>query len=418
MSQAFAAARFAHRPNHAQRWAAAVVQFVFVFCIFFMLAFPKGGIKYADIPITIGYILIAPTALIGGFKGWGKALSPSSFFVLLPCFLMAAWSAIVVSQLGGQSAGFLIAYFITLLVLPVWACFTFNVTVLQKWGPWLTKAIVFAVRFIAIYGIFLFIYKLMTGQWIEIPYLTVNAGDLGALDEKHIDRGGVFKLISTYNNGNIFGVSMLILLPLYVFLEKRKLYVPFVLLSIILTLSRTAWIGLFIAIIFYFISKGIRVVYALYFLIGTSIVILSTYGVMVAAGLESRFLTDRNLGGRSFQLEYLAQSGFLPNERTIDLPEIVYIGIVYNYGVIGLALFLGLLMAPIYRIWQQGVPFFSIGPAAAAMQGMTIYVVVAASDAAYNFIPVMMIYWMIACIGLSSADYYKALPRQRGVRRV
>ena len=78
-----------------------------------------------------------------------------------------------------------------------------------------------AVLFVSAYGIFLFFYKLGTGSFIEIPYLTVNAGDLGELEGKSIDRGGIFKLISTYNNGNVYGISILILLPLYAHLEKR-----------------------------------------------------------------------------------------------------------------------------------------------------------------------------------------------------
>ena len=53
------------------------------------------------------------------------------------------------------------------------------------------------------------------GKFIEIPFLTVNAGDYGTLEStKHINRGGYLKLISTYNNGNVYGVATLILLPL------------------------------------------------------------------------------------------------------------------------------------------------------------------------------------------------------------
>ncbi|MCK4632346.1 MAG: hypothetical protein KAT79_03695, partial [candidate division Zixibacteria bacterium] len=97
---------------------------------------------------------------------------------------------------------------------------------------------------IAVYGIFLFIYRLVTGDWIEIPFLTVNYGDLGGLDYKHINRGGIFKLISTYNNGNIYGICVLMLLPLYERLEKKGWKVWIVKASLLLTLSRTVWIGL------------------------------------------------------------------------------------------------------------------------------------------------------------------------------
>src|SRR5690606_38415621 len=85
----------------------------------------------------------------------------------------------------------------------------------------LLRALRAAVLLVSVYGIFLFFYKLLTGSFIEIPYLTVNAGDVGEMEGKSIDRGGIFKLISTYNNGNVYGISMLILLPLYAYLEPR-----------------------------------------------------------------------------------------------------------------------------------------------------------------------------------------------------
>src|SRR5690606_34127372 len=108
----------------------------------------------------------------------------------------------------------------------------------------LLRAVRMAVLLVSAYGIFLFFYKLATDSFIEIPYLTVNAGDVGELEGKSIDRGGVFKLISTYNNGNVYGISLLMLLPLYTFLEKRLSSVLTVKASLVLTLSRTVWAGL------------------------------------------------------------------------------------------------------------------------------------------------------------------------------
>ena len=54
--------------------------------------------------------------------------------------------------------------------------------------------------------------------------LTVNAGDLGELDSsKFNQRGSVSKLISTYNNGNIFGVCTLMLFPIFYEYTKSKI---------------------------------------------------------------------------------------------------------------------------------------------------------------------------------------------------
>ena len=75
----------------------------------------------------------------------------------------------------------------------------------------------------AAWGIFLFFFRPLTGHFIEIPYITVNASDYGELENtKNIARGTLFKLISTYNNGNLYGVATLLLLPLYLQLEPRR----------------------------------------------------------------------------------------------------------------------------------------------------------------------------------------------------
>ena len=88
----------------------------------------------------------------------------------------------------------------------------------------------------------------MVGRFVEIPFLTVNFHDVGTLETtKYIDRGGIFKLISTYNNGNVYGVCLLMLLPFYNSVEPSKLKRMIVKLSLLLTLSRTVWFGLFFA---------------------------------------------------------------------------------------------------------------------------------------------------------------------------
>ncbi len=73
----------------------------------------------------------------------------------------------------------------------------------------------------------------------------VNAADVGLLETtKDINRGGLFKLISTYNNGNVYGAAMLILLPLFDAIETRKWRKLFLRIALVLTLSRSVWIGL------------------------------------------------------------------------------------------------------------------------------------------------------------------------------
>jgi hypothetical protein len=261
-----------------------------------------------------------------------------------------------------------------------------------------------AIRFVTAYAIALFIYKYLTGTWIEIPYLTVNAADVGQLDEKHINRNGIYKAISTYNNGNIFGICMLIMMPLYNRIEARLIFKVIFVLALILTLSRTIWIGLLIAIPLIAISNGVKLVQAAYIIFALLFVGVMIYFVMILLGADSGFLVDRELGGRLYQFSFLTDATLLPGQRAIDLPEIVYLGIIYNYGYSGLMLFLLALLAPIWAIKSLGVEFFTKRRSSACMHGMVIYLIVAMSDAAFNYIPTMLIFWMIGAWGIWYAE--------------
>jgi len=58
---------------------------------------------------------------------------------------------------------------------------------------------------------------------IEIPYFTINAADVGEVADKYNQRGNIMKLISTYNNGNIFGVCTLMFFPLFYYNTQKSI---------------------------------------------------------------------------------------------------------------------------------------------------------------------------------------------------
>ncbi len=369
------------------------------FLFFYMIAFPKGGIKAGDVPLTIGYAFTPVLALLVASSARTLAIPIDRLLAAIPCLLLTLWSFIIVRINGYQGTGALISYFVTIAYLPIFGLITFSAPLFNNNQRLIERTFVWAFRFIVLYGIFLFIFRQTTGHWIEIPYVTVNAGDVGQLDDKYIDRGGIFKLISTYNNGNIFGLCTIMMAPLYLTFENKKILKIAMYGALFLTLSRTIWIGMTILFVVRSLTKGIRPLSLLYMIVGVLFGMIILYFLLDAVGLNLAFLTDRNLGGRVNQFSVLQDIRIIPAIPFKGLPEIVYLGMLDSFGVPGLLLFVAFLGAPPLLLWLEGALFLGVTPASACMQGMVLYMIMACADAAFGLIPVMMIFWMIAGMG-------------------
>lgn len=210
------------------------------------------------------------------------------------------------------------------------------------------------------YGVFLFFYKVFTGRFIEIPFLTVNYHDYMDLEKtKCIDRGGIFKLISTYNNGNLFGVCMLMILPLYTFLEKSFLKKGVVKVALLLTLSRTIWVGWVLYEIINIltlkeaISKKLLKLVISQTLVAFLIVLLVSF-----SPFKLDFILDRFLGNRIGQLEVLNVATFFPSRPFWGVYEVVYLGVIYSLGYVGLIAFLCAFIFPFISLFFQKAQSF------------------------------------------------------------
>lgn len=370
------------------------------FCLTYMVAFPKGGTKVLGVPITIGYLLTLVLLLVALPNFNLKRIPTSRCVIIVSALLLGLWSASIIRENGFRSGGLTLSYFISVFYLPVFAMIAFSALTMDRYWRTVERTLLFAIRFVAIYGILLFVYRQITGAWIEIPYLTVNVADLGSLDSKYIDRGGVFKLISTYNNGNLFGVSMLIVGPLYMRFEKRRAFRWLFSLALLLTLSRTVWIGLLLLSLIGAFSRGMRPSTIFYVTVGVAIALLGIWGMLALMGQELTFLFDASLGGRIGQVTGLRDAQWIPERAFRGIAEITYLGVIDGFGYVGLILFLLYLLSPIYFLYGRGTPFFSVRRDSACLQGLVIYAIVSMSDGAFSFIPVMMFYWMIAGLGL------------------
>jgi hypothetical protein len=270
------------------------------------------------------------------------------------------------------------------------------------------------------WGLLLFFTRPILGHFIQIPYFTVNAGDYGNLElTKHISRGAYYKLISTYNNGNLYGVATLILLPLYQTLEKVRWRRWTVLAALLLTLARTVWAGLMIAEALPLVSiilkqaetfpvvhlgKAARSVLALILTSGLILVALTfnSYGSLA-------FLFDPSAGGRTDRLQIFNDLTWLPTHAVRGFDEVVYVTAAETLGWIGFAAFVLIMISPLLLLLLDKTALRS-PLRRAALHGLMIYAVVAWSDGAIILIPTMAFYWFTYLIFLLGwPDEEKAL---------
>jgi hypothetical protein len=226
---------------HTLKYAYVVVTLIFLF------AFPKGGIKENSLPITWGYLLLflpCPFYLFSIAKNRIFSARLLTYLLTLP---FSVWSVLILSLSDKSSLVFVrfSSFIISFIFMPFILLLIFGDILDRLWFQKILKnTFKVCIRFVVLFGIFHFFYKLITGIYFEIPFLTINADDYGMTPTKmNLRNDYVSKLISTYNNGNIFGISMLIISPLYLSIEKRRIFVSLLGIALLLTLSRTVWIG-------------------------------------------------------------------------------------------------------------------------------------------------------------------------------
>ncbi|MEI8300081.1 MAG: hypothetical protein WCG10_00520 [Chlamydiota bacterium] len=366
----------------------------------FLLCFPKGGIKLGNIPITWGYLFFFMTLSIC------LVTRPLIFKkkTLLACLALIPFQCISLFTLlsyGTQNIGYIFSFVIHFFLMPWAFLLVFPQYIDAQTFNQILSWIKGGVFFIGSFGIFLFFYKILTGSFLEIPLLTINYHDRNELELlKCIDRGGIFKLISTYNNGNLYGVCVLMLLPIYQHLETSRYKQMLVKLSLILTLSRTIWAGLILYELCIhstystkWLIKAFKIVLSL-ITVGLSLILLTKF-----FPFSWEFLFDRFLGNRLGQFEVLHTAKWVSTKAFEEIFEIIYLGVLKSFGILGLITF---LIAMTYPIFTAPKSFLS----KPILLGLILYLIVACGDGALLLIPVMCFYWFLVFL-LNISDVYK-----------
>lgn len=256
-----------------------------------------------------------------------------------------------------------------------------------------------SLLFISVFGIFLFFYRIATGNFLLIPFLTSNFHDMDSIEiAKCIARGDLFKLFSTYGNGNLYGICLLMLLPLYQLVEESFLKRSIVKLSLLLTLSRTVWIGLLFEEILrhLYIHKP---TFSTLIRFASRILVI---GLMIGLALaylnyDVSFIFDPTLGGRSELLDVFSEWTWVGAQPFEGISEITYLSVLKSFGLLGLIFFLAAITSPLW------VYVFFTKTQTSPLQrslitGLCVYLFISCSDGAILYIPVMVFYWFLSSL--------------------
>lgn len=410
------------------------------FLVVFNILFPKGGFKAGSIPLTWGFLFIVGSSaplLLYRFLALPLRSRSTACLALLCTLPMQAVYLYVGYAFGLADPGFGIANVINFLVLPWLFLLVYPPFFKMIDGQRLQSYFCWSILLAAVWGIFLFFLHPITGHYIEIPFLTVNAGDYGLLEATKNNQRGLFpKLISTYNNGNIYGVATLIILPLFERLEAKPWKRNVVKLALILTLSRTVWLGLVLyeaGPVLLHALQQVRTFPKIFIrsVMGRVVVVVATGVLIVAAllfnGSKLNFLLDSSGGGRAGMFDLLFTADLLPSNGMQGFNETVYSSVAHLYGFLGLGAFVLMMGSPLILLLVDRSAMRSV-PRRAALKGLMLYMVLVGIDGCINYVPVMIFYWFVYMVyacgwpGESDGRYVPAafeIPvRKRWFRRI
>lgn len=363
----------------------------------FLVVFPKGGIKLKGIPLTWGYLFLAVISL-SLFLRKKYFVRKEHLYSLMALVPFQIYSLISIYINGVQNVGFFISFLVCFLFLPFIFFFVFSQYLENLDLAYFFKIFKRSILFISSYGIFLFFYRGVFGSLLEIPLLTVNWHETGLIEDfkYNNNRGFFLKLISTYNNGNIYGLCLLMFLPLYKYLEKSILKKSIVKLSIILTLSRTVWIGYILADFFFdfFIIKN-KKKSLIKFLI-SSLILISIIIIFAVFFLDKplRWFFDKNLGGRLKDLTVIVH--FFSSKPFAQIGEMAYVSIFNTFGFMGLILFIIGICFSLFNYIFKSINKEKSPIDMCIFFGLLTYLIISISDSATLYLPVMAFYWFLS----------------------
>jgi len=410
-----------------QRWHSPVVGLTYL-CIALHVAFPKGGIKYLDIPVTWADALLACLLLVFLYR-FNRPLHisrPLNTTILLMFASIALFAFRILVQ-----EGFVLRYVIPAhvkeivplcvypLILPVMVRVIDTDARLNR----VVQILIVGVTVVLLYGV---LQRVFGESALLVPGLTANATDARdpeflLLKYNVIDpQLHTLKLTSTYQNGNILGINLLLLFPIAATAVRRwTLRIPLIGLSLFALEecgSRAVWVGavtLGLVATLFFVRRPIHKV-----LVGaclTAAVVASLFFVPIVRTRTIEAGTEKltGLGGRVDPAAILIEESlrdanveaFLvgPDDRAMRNIEargggafdMLYLALFQIFGVVGALVWL----APIvWSIWSmskaQSDPLVKV-----TLISLISYLVAAIAEGAFWFPPTAFNLWMLMGVG-------------------
>lgn len=359
-----------------------------------LLAFPKAGVYAGNIPLTAGYALLALTGLLQLIRlanRGGVKLRADYVFLGLMFLLLGVLQAGAFSMYGTQSLGSAISIVASTLIVPCLALLSVHWLVDTLGLDRFMRTLRIALLIVFVFGIASFAVYNTTGKVIGIPFVTTTGADVSLVADRHNLRGSMIKMFSTYNNGNILGVNVLIWGAVaaagttFSLMQFRSICV--------LTLSRSVWLGLAaMELAHAFLRRSVRgIAYSVAFVVLLTVVVAAA---SISIGRDpTDFLLDANLGGRvaSFQENlYRSQKVGWTNES-------LYAASYLALGPLGAILLVATWVVPIVRGGTNRLQ-------TNCRVALGVYMFVAAAEAAFNLVPTQASYWMIAGLAMGAGQ--------------
>jgi hypothetical protein len=417
-------------------------------CIAMHVAFPKGGIKYLDIPITWADAVLGILFLVFAYR-FSRPLRVSPQ-LKTTMFLMLAGIAFFAFRIFAQE-GFVPRYVIPdhvqeivpLCVYPLILFVMIRVIDNEVRLNRVIQIMVVGVTIVLLYGV---LQRIFGENALLVPGVTANATDARVpeflwLKYNVIDpRLHTLKLTSTYQNGNGLGINLLLLFPIAAAAVRPwKLRLPLIatgLYALEETGSRSVWVGavaLGLIASMFFVKRAIHKFFASVGLAAAVVALVFFMPIMRMRTIEAGMGKQIEMGGRVDPAAVLIRESlrdtnvvaFLvgPDRRIIRSVEAQGGG---AYEILLLALFqvsgvLGALLwtAPIgYSMWvmfkARSDPLVK-----ATLISLISYLVAALGEGAFWYPPTAFNLWMLTAIGWLRMEQNrkKALRTQLQVRK-